>query len=98
MFFGLLAVVPWLQAIIMRKSLPKEPTTWTVVDKGLAIRNDISDSVVKWSAFSEVQERNRCVLLKRERMWFIPYRAFDSPAERESFVEEASRCIKASAS
>lgn len=99
MFVGLLAVVPWLQAISVRKSLPKEPTTWTVVDEGLAIRNDISESVVQWSAFSAVQEANQCVLLKRQRMWFIiPYRAFDSPPERKSFVEEASRRIKASGS
>lgn len=48
MFVGLLAVPPWLQAFGARKSLPTEPTTWTVIDEGLAIRNDISDSVVKW--------------------------------------------------
>lgn len=99
MFVGLLAVLPWLQAISARKSLPKEPTTFTVVDDGLAIRNDISDSVVRWSAFSKVQEANQCVLLKRERLWIIiPYRAFVSPEERKSFVEDTSRRIKASAS
>lgn len=96
MFVGLLAVLPWLQAISARKSLPKEPTTFTVTEDGLVIRNDISDSVVKWSAFSEVKEANQCVFLKRERLWFIiPYRAFVSPEERRSFVEDTSRRIKA---
>lgn len=93
MFVALLPFTMWVQSRQLKKTLPKGPTTWLITDEGLDVRNDISDGVVKWDAFTALRETRSAVYLRRDALMFvIPSRAFSSADERAaSYARSATR-------
>ncbi len=91
MFVALLPFTMWVQSRQLKKTLPKGPTTWLITDEGLDVRNDISDGVVKWDAFTALRETRSAVYLRRDALMFvIPSRAFSSADERAAFILQIS--------